>query len=225
MPIEFRCTECGRLLRTPDDTAGKQAQCPACGTLSTIPPPAAFAEATPPLLPLGTDASVSPGPAPDRSVDAGPETAAAAGAERLFQTPGPTAYLMPAAQRVSAPATALMVTAILALIVQALGIILNLVVLAVPRFAVAVTQRHGGLPFVIGSGYQLIPAVFGVAVSIFILIGAIKMKNLESHSFALASAIVAMIPCISPCCLLGLPFGIWALVVLNDSSVRAAFRR
>lgn len=37
MPIEFRCTQCGRLLRTPDETAGKQAKCPGCATLLTIP--------------------------------------------------------------------------------------------------------------------------------------------------------------------------------------------
>ncbi len=39
MPIEFRCTQCGKLLRTGDDTAGKQAKCPACGTLLVIPEP------------------------------------------------------------------------------------------------------------------------------------------------------------------------------------------
>ena len=37
MPIEFRCSGCGRLLRTADDTAGKQAKCPQCGEILTIP--------------------------------------------------------------------------------------------------------------------------------------------------------------------------------------------
>lgn len=37
MAIEFRCTQCGKLLRTADDTAGKQAKCPACGTVLSIP--------------------------------------------------------------------------------------------------------------------------------------------------------------------------------------------
>ena len=37
MPIEFRCLGCGRLLRTPDDTAGKQAKCPNCGQILAIP--------------------------------------------------------------------------------------------------------------------------------------------------------------------------------------------
>lgn len=37
MPIEFHCTQCHLRLRTPDDTAGKQARCPNCGTLVPIP--------------------------------------------------------------------------------------------------------------------------------------------------------------------------------------------
>jgi hypothetical protein len=33
-----------------------------------------------------------------------------------------------------------------------------------------------------------------------------------------------MIPYISPCCCLGLPIGIWALVVLNNEQVKSSFR-
>lgn len=40
MPIEFRCDQCRKLLRTPDDTAGKLAKCPECGSVVTIPEPA-----------------------------------------------------------------------------------------------------------------------------------------------------------------------------------------
>ena len=37
MSIDFRCTQCDRLLRTGDDAAGKQAKCPGCGLLLTVP--------------------------------------------------------------------------------------------------------------------------------------------------------------------------------------------
>jgi len=37
MAIEFRCSQCNKLLRTGDDTAGKQAKCPECGTIMPIP--------------------------------------------------------------------------------------------------------------------------------------------------------------------------------------------
>jgi len=50
MPIEFNCTECGSLLRTPDNTAGQQAKCPQCGAVVGIPP--ASAPSVGPLLPV-----------------------------------------------------------------------------------------------------------------------------------------------------------------------------
>ncbi|HEV7222524.1 MAG TPA: hypothetical protein VGN42_07470 [Pirellulales bacterium] len=37
MPIEFRCHQCGKLLRVADETAGRQAKCPACGVVQQIP--------------------------------------------------------------------------------------------------------------------------------------------------------------------------------------------
>ncbi len=46
MPIEFNCAHCGKLLRTPDDAAGRQAKCPDCGNLSQIPFAAALLPAT-----------------------------------------------------------------------------------------------------------------------------------------------------------------------------------
>jgi len=39
MPIEFRCTQCQTLLRTPDDTAGRRAVCPKCGLQMDVPVP------------------------------------------------------------------------------------------------------------------------------------------------------------------------------------------
>jgi phage FluMu protein Com len=37
MPIEFRCTTCGRLLRVADEHSGKLARCPNCQTELTVP--------------------------------------------------------------------------------------------------------------------------------------------------------------------------------------------
>jgi len=37
MSIEFRCHQCGKLLRVADETAGRQAKCPACGVVQQIP--------------------------------------------------------------------------------------------------------------------------------------------------------------------------------------------
>lgn len=37
MPIEFRCPGCAKLLRTPDESAGKKAKCPQCGAIADVP--------------------------------------------------------------------------------------------------------------------------------------------------------------------------------------------
>jgi hypothetical protein len=65
--------------------------------------------------------------------------------------------------------------------------------------------------------------IIGILASVVILLGAMKMKKLESYGLAMAASIIAMIPCLSPCCLLGLPIGIWAVVVLSKPEVKSAF--
>jgi hypothetical protein len=50
------------------------------------------------------------------------------------------------------------------------------------------------------------------------------MQSLRSYEFALTAAILAMVPCLTPCCLIGLPFGIWAVVVLSKAGVKSQFR-
>jgi serine/threonine protein kinase len=54
----------------------------------------------------------------------------------------------------------------------------------------------------------------------FIILGGLRMRNLRNYNLAVAASILAMI---TPGMLLGLPFGIWALIVLTRQEVRAAF--
>jgi hypothetical protein len=56
-----------------------------------------------------------------------------------------------------------------------------------------------------------------------VIFGAIKMKALENYALAMASAVLALLPC-SLCCLVSLPIGVWALVTLLNPEVKAAFR-
>jgi hypothetical protein len=64
--------------------------------------------------------------------------------------------------------------------------------------------------------------LFFAALNAFVLLGAIKLMRLQSYGLAMAACIVAMLPC-QCCCLFGLPFGIWALVVLSKPEVKSAF--
>jgi tRNA A-37 threonylcarbamoyl transferase component Bud32 len=57
----------------------------------------------------------------------------------------------------------------------------------------------------------------------YLFVGALQMMKLGSYPFALAAGILAVIPW-SPAWIMGLPFGIWALVILQKPDVIAAFR-
>lgn len=59
-------------------------------------------------------------------------------------------------------------------------------------------------------------------INAFVIFGAIKLMRLQSFSIAMVACVVAMLPC-QCCCLLGLPFGIWALVVMNKPHIKKWF--
>jgi hypothetical protein len=122
-------------------------------------------------------------------------------------------------QRVSGPAISLIVTAALGLtlgILRILGSILQVGIIA--------AAHHNDLPAIFVGPVGLAVGAIGVIMGIVVLVGAIKMKALENYGFAMAASIIALIPCVSPCCLLGIPFGIWALVVLSDPVVKSSFK-
>jgi hypothetical protein len=67
-------------------------------------------------------------------------------------------------------------------------------------------------------------AIGGMAVmAVVTAIGAWKMKNVQSYGLSMAACIMSCIPCYNSCCLLGIPFGIWGIVVLLNPEVKDAF--
>jgi hypothetical protein len=71
--------------------------------------------------------------------------------------------------------------------------------------------------------FGLVFAVIHLALGGLVIYGGIKMKSLENYSLCMIASIIAIIPCISPCCCVGIPLGIWAVVVLNKPEVKAHF--
>jgi hypothetical protein len=218
MSIEFHCSRCSRLLRTGDDTAGRMAQCPECGAQTQV--PAQDMSAAPsPMPPSGGGGSFDP---------TTPQPAGSSGYQTPYQAApvhvpgqGPQGNQFYALQRVSAPATCLIITAVLGLGLHLLGILGAM--LNVGLAGAGMHRNH--VPDIVFTGpVALAQGGIGIILSIVVLIGAIKMKGLENYGFAMAASIIALIPCISPCCLLGIPFGIWALVVLSDPIVKSSFK-
>jgi len=118
---------------------------------------------------------------------------------------------------VAGPAIALMVTGGLAFALSVFSLAINV---ALPAVANPAGPRPNNIASIAGG---IVGAGFGVFWSVMVFLGAWQMYNLRNYGLAMAGAIIAMLPC-NGCCLLGLPFGIWALVAINKQEVKDAFR-
>jgi GYF domain 2 len=78
-------------------------------------------------------------------------------------------------------------------------------------------QFANSLMHFLSGPFGLANYIFQLLISVLIFIGALKMLKLRSYEFCYAAAILAVLPCITPCCgwILGLIFGIWAMTVLG----------
>jgi hypothetical protein len=132
-----------------------------------------------------------------------------------------------AAQKVIGPAIGLIVTASLGILFGLFRLVLNLVGagLSTMNSIPGADQNPEVQRMAVLLGGAVGAVVFIITILLwgFVLYGALKMKKLESFGVCVAASIIAMIPCTCPCCLLGLPMGIWALVVLNQPDVRPHF--
>jgi hypothetical protein len=120
------------------------------------------------------------------------------------------------------PVMGLMVVAGVGMFIQLIGLAMNLLGAGIG----AATGESGEAKLqAMASGVGgIIGGIIGLAMGGVIIYGAMKMKRLENYGLAMAVAVIAMLPCISPCCLIGLPVGIWALNVLVKPEVKSAFR-
>jgi hypothetical protein len=145
-------------------------------------------------------------------------------------SPPPPPYTPPppagpvATQQVQGPALGLMITGVIGILFAILGLLMNLL-----GFGMAGLQDLGGdygsqYWTMLSGGVGILSAVIALAAWGFVIWAAMKMKVLEQWTAAVVASIVAMIPCFCPTCIIGIPIGIWALVVLLKPEVKAAFK-
>jgi hypothetical protein len=138
--------------------------------------------------------------------------------------PMPATPNIGAAQLVSGPATALLVVGILCAVAAVLSMLSNMLGMGAgaggaqnmpPQLQQWVEMTSGGVGIFLN--------LLGLAVSGFIIFASVKMRKLESYGLVMAATIISMVPCLSPCCCVGLPVGIWILVVLCKPEVKSSF--
>jgi hypothetical protein len=121
---------------------------------------------------------------------------------------------------------------------RATGLIVSGVInIAFAVYSLAIMAAQGGLVFVQGSrdasivlaqvpiapvGINVVWSVVAFMVGVLTLIGALHLRRFELFHLVIAATVAAMLP-LTPGCLIGFPCGIWALAVLRNPEVRAAF--
>lgn len=105
------------------------------------------------------------------------------------------------------------------------SIFMLLVVATIPGRIAHIQAIHTSRSeFVIGELINcFMPPALWLLVNVPIALGAISMLRLRSYRSAYLAAILSLIPLCSPCFLLGIPFGIWTLVLLNRPEVKQRF--
>ncbi len=138
--------------------------------------------------------------------------------------PPPAPPAVAPAQQVQGPAIGLVITGVIGILFALFRMLGSLF-----GFGMANFQNMGDIGpgaeyaryFVGGAGI-----VFGIVIlvtSVFVIWAALQMKQLRGWTLSVVGSIVAMVPCLGPCCIVGIPIGIWALVVLMKPEVKAAF--
>jgi len=130
-----------------------------------------------------------------------------------------------AKQMISGPSIGLLITGILGAVSSLATFIMFLVGVSVGSLWLnEIPDLPEWSENVYEGAFGLGSAFVGVLVAIFIIYAALKMKELNHYGLCIAASVLAMIPCISPCCIIGLPIGIWCLVVLTKPEVKSVFQ-
>ncbi len=144
----------------------------------------------------------------------------------LSPTPAPLPSvqptLVPPPDQVRGPAIFLLVLAILDILASLVGIGFLALNQTLPAFS-HLPPESLELQRTLTTLFSLPAYIVGVAIALVRLIGALKMMKLRSYGFAMAAAILTLIPCGTCCCLVNIGAGIWALVVLAKPEVKSAF--
>ncbi len=217
MAIDVSCPQCSAAYQVQDDKAGKKFRCKQCQEIITIPgggststgdDPWGTLPAAPPRnrpSSSGRDEDEVPNPLSgrrsSRKNDRDREDDRDDGGSRRRRRRSSGSGV-----NTVAPAIAIYIVTVLSI---AWWLFYMFVVVSDPagipadeqESYIAVNLVHGGLQL-LGNGL--------------ILFGAFQLQTRQSKGLAMLGAILCCIPLCSPCMVLGIPFGIWALVVINS---------
>ncbi len=207
MPEEIiYCPTCSHKLRVPEELLGQIVQCPLCHMV--FPTPVRGGTAPRPTFPPPQSPALreAPPPVPPPPREYPPR-----------DWPPPRDAREQARGEVLPPAVGLIV-------VGGLGVLVNLLQIGICLFLPDLVRTMQPLGDGASATVALVAGTVFLLVSLGVLAAGIAMAAGRLYGLALLGSVLAMLNIGNLCCLLGLPAGIWALVVLQRSYVRDAFQ-
>jgi hypothetical protein len=221
--LVITCARCQRQLRVPDEMQGRLVKCPACEFAFTVQRDEA-------LIPLDLARASAPSVADGRQPEARPRPSP----EELVE--GDRYRLRPS---VVAPAVCLLLVSILAVLGSGIQLAMmrlqgeeemrkeriqlmkKLFEMLDPKGVPPQVELEQG-----ADQSTLVSKIVnygGITVGLITLLSAVQMLRLRTYGFAVTGSILAMINLGCCSCLLGFPFGIWALVILLRPEIKNIF--
>ncbi|MEW4565112.1 hypothetical protein AB1K70_21485 [Bremerella sp. JC770] len=240
MSIDFPCSSCQKTVRVPDGTEGKKTKCPQCQQVQVIPDKNSFGTTPTPTPPPpeqpGKSESVWDGSGAETTQPTPPAANNPFGdapdpfgppVDNPYSSPvGSSAYMNRPVSRDEARSK-LMGPAIGVLLCNGLGLILLLIWAA----ATIVEIQSGGdindTAEMVGAGIAIF-IMFGLPflTSLICVAAMIRAFYVRNYALVMTGFILSLTPFGGACgCFIGLFFGIWGIVMMNDDSVKAAFRQ
>jgi hypothetical protein len=228
MPKTVPCPQCGKQLGVPETLIGKKIKCAACSHVFVVPD-----EATPPSHVPPADAgfqkeiepAIKKEPTPPRSEGEYPEDEPRPRSSRRWDDEEDDLDIGATIDKRSlkAPVTGLILPPGICLIVTGiLGILVNLFQTVVAIASPEILQNNAfgqGAPPALSAISGVVFAILGAGT----IAGGIAMMRQKMYGIAITGTVLAMLNIGNCCCVLGLPFGIWALVMLCRPDVKDAF--
>ena len=124
--------------------------------------------------------------------------------------------------RLSRPATGLLVTGIVGGVISLTSFIAGFFSSSlIPYMEDEFSEKMEGM---FQASYMTASSLVGILIAAFLIYVSTKMREPSQDGLCIVASVLAMIPCVSPCCIIGLPIGIWCLVVLTKPEIKAAFQ-
>lgn len=125
--------------------------------------------------------------------------------------------------RLGPPAVIMIVIAVFSTIAMVVDFGFRMYNLSNPQFLPADNVQR--MSMLVGNYTGAFIDILNFVCQFLVITGCLAMMKGRDKAKARMAAFISMIPCISGCCVLNIPFGIWAFMVLNQPDVEAFFDR